>query len=143
MMSDKIKRLPIYAGGFFFDPATKSVLLHKRDDKTPINPNKWCFFGGLAEGNETPEQCFIRELQEELNIALLREEIVPLFNYLNEEMRTQRYIFYIHRYVDKRSLILGEGADLDWIAPTALDSLDTTDKTINDLRRFFSEHLPD
>ncbi len=140
-MERRIERLPIYAGGFFFDPASQSVLLHKRDDKAPINPNKWGFFGGLAEGDETPEQCFIREMQEELNVALTSEEIIPLFNYLNEEMRTQRYIFYIHRYVDKKSLILGEGADFDWVALASLDALDLTDRTRDDLRRFFSDYL--
>ncbi len=44
-----------YAGGFLYNPKIKAVLLHKRDDKTTFNPNKWAFFGGLNEPGETPK----------------------------------------------------------------------------------------
>ena len=59
-----------WAGGFLYNPDNNSVLLHQRDAKTKFNPNAWAFFGGLNEGTETPLQCFIRELSEELGCKL-------------------------------------------------------------------------
>jgi len=45
--NENVKIDKFYAGGFLYNPATRSVLLHKRDSKTKVNPNQWAFFGGL------------------------------------------------------------------------------------------------
>ncbi len=130
-----------YAGGFLYNPETKSVLLHKRDGKTIVNPHKWGFFGGLSEGNETPIQTFTREMKEELDIDLTPSEIIPLLDYRNEERQTHRYVFYVESNREKSSLHLGEGADFDWIPLTRVFTYDITDKTADDLR-FFRRRRP-
>ena len=77
-----------YAGGFLVNPQTRSVFLHLRDDQTLNHHNQWAFFGGLQEGNETPMECFIRELAEETGLHIQEEDIQPVCNYLNEERGT-------------------------------------------------------
>ena len=43
--------------------------LQLRDNKTGIFfPNHWGFFGGALEENQTPQQCLVRELSEELDL---------------------------------------------------------------------------
>ena len=59
-----------WAGGFLYDRKKDSVFLHKRDGNTQVNPNKWAFFGGLNEGPESFAECFIRELHEEIGLAI-------------------------------------------------------------------------
>lgn len=130
-----------YAGGFLYNPETKSVLLHKRDGKTTVNPHKWGFFGGLSEGDETPIQAFTREMKEELDIDLAPSDIIPLLDYRNEERQTHRYVFYIESNREKSSLHLGEGADFDWIPLTRVFTYDITDKTADDLH-FFRRRRP-
>lgn len=39
MGNKNIKKEKFYAGGFLYNLKNKSVLLHKRDSKTNINPN--------------------------------------------------------------------------------------------------------
>ncbi|MFA5023540.1 MAG: NUDIX domain-containing protein [Patescibacteria group bacterium] len=63
-----------YSGGFLYNPKAQSVLSHLRDDKTPNNPNKWVFFGGLNEVNESPKECLIRKMKEESGVSLKEEE---------------------------------------------------------------------
>jgi len=125
-----------WAGGFLYNPKTNSVLLHQRDDKTKINPNKWAFFGGLNESNETPEETFIREIKEELNLDLLKDNIKHVCDYLNVEMNTYRYVFYVESVLEKSEMRLGEGANFDWIPVGKVMEYDLTEKTRIDLEKF-------
>lgn len=48
-----------------------------RDDRPDIPfPNQWDVPGGGREGNESPELCALRELQEELHLSLPTERIL-------------------------------------------------------------------
>ena len=127
-----------FAGGFLYNPKTKEVLLHKRDNKTEINPNKWTFFGGSSEGNETPVQTFIREMHEELGIVLSTTDAVPLCDYENVERKTHRYSFYALSDKRKDEMVLGEGADFDWIPLEKVFEYDATTKTFDDLKTFIT-----
>lgn len=127
-----------YSGGFLYSPKKQSVLLHLRDGNTKVNPNKWAFFGGLSEGNEAPKQTFIRELKEELNIDIKEDEAIELCHYLNEELQTYRYVFYVESDIELAEMTLGEGAGFDWVSLENLFEKDLTDKTEKDLRYFLN-----
>ena len=128
-----------YAGGFFYNSKTNSVLLHLRDDKALVNPNQWGFFGGRSEAEENPVQCFVRELKEELDIDLTENEIVPLCDYFNEKRGIWRYVFYVRSEIDKSQVKLGEGADLDWISLDKVFEYDLTGKTRRDIKFFINQ----
>ena len=125
-----------YSGGFLYNSQTKSVLLHKRDAKTEINPNSWAFFGGLNENEETPEQTFIREIQEELDINISPKQVIYLCDYFNEELDTHRYVFFVESELEKSQMHLGEGEDFDWIGLDKVFEYDLTEKTFRDLKYF-------
>jgi len=121
-----------------------SVLLHKRDSAAKVNPDKWAFFGGLSEGNETPKQTFAREIEEELCIKIPEERIEALCDYLNEELETYRYVFFSASDLDKNQMSLKEGADFDWISLDDVFNYDVTEKTVIDLKYFLlkrKDHL--
>lgn len=53
------------------------LLVYLRDDFAHIPfPNMWDFPGGAREGNETPEQCVLRELEEEFAIKLDESRLI-------------------------------------------------------------------
>lgn len=53
------------------------LLVYLRDDFTHIPfPNMWDFPGGVREGDETPEQCVLRELVEEFGIKLEESRLI-------------------------------------------------------------------
>lgn len=128
-----------YAGGFLYNPKTKYVLLHLRDDKTPIHPNQWGFFGGLNEGDESPKNCFMRELREELSIEISKDKVMALCDYLNKDRGTWRYVFYVQSELNKSQMTLGEGAGFDWIPLDKVFSYDLTLKTRSDLEMFVKQ----
>jgi 8-oxo-dGTP diphosphatase len=63
------------------------LLVYKRDDFAHIPfAGMWDFPGGGREGNETPEQCVLRELNEEFAIALDESRLIfkqKVANHLN------------------------------------------------------------
>lgn len=53
------------------------LFIYRRDNKPGLRfANLWDFFGGGREANETPMQCLIRELQEELGILIDPRQVV-------------------------------------------------------------------
>ncbi len=131
----------LWSGGFLYNNKTKSVLLHQRDGNTKFNPNMWAFFGGLAEDDETPTECFKREIKEELNIDVDTDQIVAVCDYLNEEFDTYRYVYFVESEISKNQMILGEGAEFDWISLDKLDDHELTEKTVKDLKTFIDKYL--
>lgn len=136
-MNDAIREdLPSWAGGFFVDPNRRQILLHQRDSKARVNPNMWAFFGGLAEGDESPLACFLREVEEELGVRLDAAEAIQLRAYLNTELQTNRYVFFVRRYLPPEEIILGEGAGFGWLRFEDLPNYPLTDKTRDDIEYF-------
>ena len=138
MTSDKLHKF--WAGGFLYNPRTGEVFLHQRDANTRFNPNMWAFFGGLSEPGENPVDCFLRELQEETGLVVPASQAQPLCDYLNVELDTYRYVFFVQTDVRKTDLQLGEGAGFDWIPLSTIDQFDLTEKTRRDLD-YFREYL--
>ena len=130
-----------YSGGFLYKPKTNSVLLHKRDARAKVNPDRWAFFGGLNEEGELPEETFVREISEELGIKISKDKIIPLCDYFNEELQTHRNIFFIESDLDKSEMKLGEGEDFDWISLDKVFEYDLTEKTAKDLKVFIGHNF--
>ena len=103
-----------YAGGFLYNPKTKEVLLHLRDNRTKNNPNLWAFFGGVNKKGEKPQETFKRELYEELGNYLSNSTIKPLCNYFNPDFKTHRYVFYSKISTKLENLELKEGKEFCW-----------------------------
>ncbi len=127
-----------WAGGFLYNPKNNSVLLHKRDSNTKFNPNSWAFFGGLNEGVETPIDCFVREIDEEIGIKFKVKEIITLCDYFNDEFQTHRFVFYVLSVLGKSRFVLNEGENFDWINIDQLDKYALTKKTKKDLKFFIN-----
>ena len=73
-----------YSSVIFYN-TEKQVLIQDRrnlwrDDK------EWSFFGGRAEGNETPLETAIREIEEEIHIRLQPEDLAYLGRVVRESV---------------------------------------------------------
>jgi len=103
--------MPKKIGWFFFDPTYKTVLLHRRDHRTEESPNMWDCFGGEIEKDEEPEKALIREIEEELDIRVPKNEIILLTSYEKFPV----YYVHFHDWLT-RTIRLGEGAGFAWFS---------------------------
>ncbi|SRR5258708_2971171 len=138
METSQHKLEKFWAGGFLFDRKKRAVFLHKRDGNTRVNPNKWAFFGGLNEGSETFVECFVRELHEEIGLAIQPADAIPLREYLNTDLDTYRVVFYVESDIATDKLKLGEGAGFAWVPLAKISEYALTDKTRDDITYFVS-----
>jgi len=58
--------------------SSNKLLLLKRGESAPWNPNRYCLPGGKLEDNETLVDCAVRELYEETSIVLKSNQLTPL-----------------------------------------------------------------
>ena len=72
------------------------ILTILRDDKETIPyPNMCDLPGGGREGNETPFECVAREIYEELNIQLSKEEVIWSGIYPGLLDETKQFVFLV------------------------------------------------
>ena len=127
--SDAYKRVKhgwdvISTTGLLVD-ADGRFLLQLRDDRPDIlHPGLWGSFGGRLEAYETPDDGFLRELQEELRWQPPSHELymsAPLRTLAADDARSQLiYIYAAPVDVPLDTMVLGEGQALDVFTPGAL-----------------------
>lgn len=85
-------------------------------------PLKWEFPGGKIEANETPEQCLVREIKEELGIDISIVESLPS-NIHDYGSRTIELLPF-RCTILHGDIKLKEHQDARWLAPHRLMDLD-------------------
>lgn len=89
----------------------RQVLLFLRDDKADIPyPNTWDIPGGHVEDNETPEQCIVREMREEMGIELNNFQLFSKVEFVDRI----EYTFWKCEDLDINKITLTEGQCLRW-----------------------------
>lgn len=89
------------------------VLLFLRDDDPGIPyPNMWDLPGGHVEDGETPKDCIVREMKEEMGLVI--EGIEP-FSVVQFEGRTE-YVFWKRMNLAIDTIRLTEGQRLRWFS---------------------------
>lgn len=89
----------------------REILLFLRDNDSTIPfPNMWDVLGGHVEQSETPEACIVREMKEELGVAL---EGFQLFSVTEFSDRIE-YTFWKRTCLDIDKVTLTEGQRLKW-----------------------------
>ena len=87
------------------------VLLLLRDDKPTIPyPNMWDVPGGHVDDGETPEQCIVREMKEEMDLTLEEFERLSVMEFTDRV----EYTFWKRANLDIEKIDLQEGQRLRW-----------------------------
>lgn len=117
------------------------LVMHQRDN-TPglFNAGLWDFPGGGRDGNETPEECAIREIKEELEIELLPSDFVWKKDYPAQKDPTQRAFFLVALVNESQvdSIVLHEGQA--WALVSEKDFFNRTD-VVEALKGRFQDYL--
>jgi 8-oxo-dGTP diphosphatase len=93
----------------------REVLMYLRDDKPQIAyPGMWSLLGGMIEPGETPLECIVREIEEEIGIVLDPGEV--------EHVCTRdlhfgiEHTFFTRVAFEIDDVVLTEGQGLRWFS---------------------------
>jgi 8-oxo-dGTP diphosphatase len=85
-------------------------------------PLKWEFPGGKIEVGESPEECLMRELREEIGISVSVVLALPPHTHEYKTLTVTLYPFVCN--ISSGEMILHEHAALKWLRPKELATLD-------------------
>lgn len=70
------------------------LMLHRTKKENDLNHDKWIGVGGKFEGNETPEECLLREVYEETGLTLTNFQFRGIVTFLSNEWEGE----YMHLF---------------------------------------------
>jgi 8-oxo-dGTP diphosphatase len=125
----------IFTAGLLVDAEGRFLLQHRDDKPEIINPNLWATFGGHLEPYETPQDGFLREMEEELTWRPAESEL--FFAYICNCDGPEHLVYDFAAAVDvpKGRLEQHEGQGMGFFAPDALPAT-IVRETREEIRRF-------
>ncbi len=129
------RKISILIPYYFDDQGSISVFLQRRSKEAKVLPDYFGFFGGGAEGNETPNEALKREIKEELNID--PKEHKHFKEYVFEKSIKNVYFLNVNKDFENNITVL-EGQYGKWFT---IEEAINEEKLIEDdklvLREFF------
>ena len=98
------------------------LMLHRVNKKNDINKDKWIGIGGKFEGEESPDECLLREAQEETGLTLTSWRCRGVVTFLTEGGEGEyMYLFTADGFTGQMKLC--DEGDLQWVSREFLYSL--------------------
>lgn len=123
------------------------LMLHRTKKKKDVNKDKWIGVGGHAEGNETPQECLLREVKEETGLLLTSYKFRRLITFISDEYEAEMMcLFTADGYTGE--LITCDEGELEWVKKSDVPQLPTWEGDaqflkllLEDEKRFFAMKL--
>ena len=120
------------------------LMLHRTKKKKDVNKDKWIGVGGHAEGNETPQECLLREVREETGLLLTSYKFRGLITFISDEYEAEMMcLFTADGYTGE--LITCDEGELEWVKKSEVPQLPTWEGDaqflkllLEDEKRFFA-----
>ena len=99
-------------------------MLHRTKKENDINKDKWIGVGGHAEGNESPEECLLREVKEETGLELLAYKFRGLLTFVSDDCEPEMMCLFTSDDFRGEIITCDEG-ELEWVSKTEVPKLPT------------------
>lgn len=104
----------IFSSLCYIEKDEKYLMLHRTKKKNDINENKWIGIGGKFEGDESPEECIVREVKEETGLTLNSYKLRGIITYISKTWETEYVCLFTSNDFSGKLIECDEG-DLKWI----------------------------
>ena len=109
---------------YIHDGQGRTLLLHRIKKNQDLNHDKWIGVGGKFEENESPEECLIREVQEETGLTLTDYRYRGVVTFVSAVWENElMHLFTAHGF-EGTVKECDEGA-LEWIDDEVVPTLPT------------------
>ena len=98
------------------------LMLHRVKKENDLNHDKWIGVGGKLEDGETPEECLLREVQEETGYTLTQYRLRGIITFLSDEWESETMYLYTATGFTGTQCTCDEG-DLVWVPKKEIESL--------------------
>lgn len=122
------------------------LMLHRVSKKHDVNKDKWIGVGGHFEGEESPEECLLREVKEETGLTLTSWKFRGLVTFIARGWDQEYMCLYTADKYEGEMLPCSEGV-LEWVKKEEVLSLNLWEgdkiffRLLNDNAPFFSLKL--
>jgi 8-oxo-dGTP diphosphatase len=99
------------------------LMLHRVKKENDLNKDKWIGIGGKFEAGETPDECLLREAQEETGLTLTSWRCRGVVTFLTENIDEGEYMYLFTADGFEGELKECDEGDLQWISRNFLDQL--------------------
>ena len=97
------------------------LMLHRTKKKKDVNKDKWIGVGGHAEGNETPQECLLREVK---GLSLTSYKFRGLITFISDVYEAEMLcLFTADGYTGE--LITCDEGELEWVKKSDVPQLPT------------------
>lgn len=98
------------------------LMLHRVRKKHDINHDKWIGVGGHFETGESPEECLLREVQEETGLTLKSWCFRGIVTFLCDDYEAEYMCLYTTSDFEGELIECDEGT-LEWVAKEQVEQL--------------------
>lgn len=98
------------------------LLLHRNKKKNDPNHDKWIGIGGKFEGEESPDECLLREAKEETGLTLTSWQCRGVVTFLNDTCEGEYMYLFTADGFEGEMTQCDEG-DLQWVEREFLNAL--------------------
>ena len=99
------------------------LMLHRVKKKNDINQDKWIGIGGKFEGEETPDECLLREAWEETGLKLTSWKCRGVVTFLTNGMCEGEFMYLFTADGFEGELRECDEGDLRWVSREFLHQL--------------------
>lgn len=124
----------------YIEKDEKYLMLHRIVKKDDENRGKWIGVGGHFEAGESPEDCLLREVQEETGFILTSYVFHGIVTFLSDENPAEYMCLYTADGFTGHEIACDEG-ELAWVAKDKISDLNLWDGDRIFLR-LLGEHVP-
>ena len=108
----------------YLEKDDKYLMLHRVKRKNDVNQDKWIGVGGHALSYESPEDCLLREVQEETGLLLTDYRFRGIVTFALKDVETQYMCLYTaNGWEGELDYNCPEGV-LEWVAKEQITSLE-------------------
>lgn len=99
------------------------LMLHRTKKKNDVNQDKWVGIGGGFEGEESPDECLLREVWEETGLTLASWKFHGVVTFQNDQGFVGEYMYLFSGDAPTGTPKECDEGDLQWVSRDFLNAL--------------------